>query len=804
MDMVGFSVSNKQMAMMRSLSAIAAALCALITMLAGCSGDGGGLLFPFSGLRELKAENSFIATPSNTPIDFTLRCRNTYGGDPVFTIDTAPAHGVLAKDPLSNNRWTYTPGPDYNGVDTMQFHAAYGTVVSNNAAVTIAVGNAYYTPTAYDQSASTPEDTSKEITLRASDPENDPLTYHIASFPVHGTLIPFPGDDSVWIYTPPSDYSGADSFTFYVDDGMASSTIAAVSIMVGPVNDPPSAFDQSAETDEDTECAIELAGQDPDDDPMTFTIDMPPRHGSLYQSGRHCRYVPQTDYHGADSFTFHTSDGRDDSAAATVRITVRSINDAPVATGHRQVIRINTASEFRLQAADADGDTMTYHISGNPSHGTLAQVDGSLWRFVPDTDYRGHDSFTFHAEDTDSAVSPTATVGLVIIPDGVIFVRASAPAGGDGAWWDTAFNNMQDAIDAAAPGDRLWITAGTYLKTRETDTTLAVLKQDIALYGGFNGSEFRLEERDPVLNATVLDGQGTVYHVIRGAPGTLLDGLTVRGGSANGIDNDRNGGGMLNIGCSPALSNCVFTANSAADSGGGIYNYGASPTVTLCNFTQNSAVEDGGALFNRSGSHPVVTQCIFSGNTAQSDGGAVYVFTDSCLGLTGSLLTGNSAGEYGGALCNNGVMTVQECLFQYNTAGMDGGALCNRLHASSLAGCTFEYNTAAGNGGAVLMYGPSTITNCTVRHNTAINGGGVYLDNSDCVIEASGIHYNTADINSGYGGGICMMMGGSPQILSCTLTFNRSSGLGGGAVYYDGFTTPLISGCVLSDNDPQP
>jgi len=149
-------------------------------------------------------------------------------------------------------------------------------------------------------------------------------------------------------------------------------------------------------------------------------------------------------------------------------------------------------------------------------------------------------------------------------------------------------------------------------------------------------------------------------------------------------------------------------------------------------------------------------------------------------------------------------MTVQECLFRQNTAGLDGGAVCDRLHPSSLADCTFEYNTAAGNGGAVLMYGPSTITNCTVSHNTAINGGGVYLDDSDCIIEASGIHYNSADIHSGYGGGICMMMGGSPRIQSCTLTFNRSSGSGGGAVYYDGFTTPLISGCVFSDNDPLP
>jgi len=38
-----------------------------------------------------------------------------------------------------------------------------------------------------------------------------------------------------------------------------------------------------------------------------------------------------------------------------------------------------------------------------------------------------------------------------------IFVDDDAPLGGDGLSWETAFNDLQDAIAAAGPGDELWI-----------------------------------------------------------------------------------------------------------------------------------------------------------------------------------------------------------------------------------------------------------------------------------------------------------------------------------------------------------
>jgi hypothetical protein len=93
-----------------------------------------------------------------------------------------------------------------------------------------------HAPTASDQSVSAVEDTAKAITLSGSDPDGTAVSYAIASNPAHGTLSGAPPNVT---YTPASDYSGPDSFTFTVSDGSLTSAPATVSITVGAVDDPP-------------------------------------------------------------------------------------------------------------------------------------------------------------------------------------------------------------------------------------------------------------------------------------------------------------------------------------------------------------------------------------------------------------------------------------------------------------------------------------------------------------------------------------------------------------------------------------
>jgi len=84
-------------------------------------------------------------------------------------------------------------------------------------------------PVASDQSVSTAKDTAVTITLAATDPGGNTLSYSVVAAPAHGQLS---GGGVTRTYTPDTGYTGADSFTFEANDGFASSNVATVSISV--------------------------------------------------------------------------------------------------------------------------------------------------------------------------------------------------------------------------------------------------------------------------------------------------------------------------------------------------------------------------------------------------------------------------------------------------------------------------------------------------------------------------------------------------------------------------------------------
>jgi Ca2+-binding RTX toxin-like protein len=143
--------------------------------------------------------------------------------------------------------------------------------------------------------------------------------------------------------------------------------VATVALTVTPVNDPPEAGDDAAVTDEDAAVPIDVLGNDTDadGDVLTPTVVAGPQHGTaeVLADGT-IRYVPAANYHGPDSFTYKVSDGTADSNVATVSVTVRPVNDAPMATVELDAPapRTNDTLTATATAADVEGDpvTLTY------------------------------------------------------------------------------------------------------------------------------------------------------------------------------------------------------------------------------------------------------------------------------------------------------------------------------------------------------------------------------------------------------------------------------------------------------------
>ena len=79
-----------------------------------------------------------------------------------------------------------------------------------------------------------------DLTLHATDPDNDPLNWSISGPASHGTATAGGTGASKAIgYTPHTNYNGADSFVVQVGDGVVGTDTITVSITVNPVNDAP-------------------------------------------------------------------------------------------------------------------------------------------------------------------------------------------------------------------------------------------------------------------------------------------------------------------------------------------------------------------------------------------------------------------------------------------------------------------------------------------------------------------------------------------------------------------------------------
>ncbi len=282
-----------------------------------------------------------------------------------------------------------------------------------------------------------------------------------------------------------------------------------------------------------------------------------------------------------------------------------------------------------------------------------------------------------------------------------IFVKKGS--NGNGTSWASAFGDLQLALAKAQYGDQIWVATGLYVPTNNQDRTVSfVINDGIQVYGGFEGTETRLEDRNPDLFKTILSGEigsastnednsYTIIYTEGVSEHTVVDGFVIRDGVANGFgdtgDLTSSGAAWYNNGAngkvsSPSIRNCIFESNYARD-GGAIFNYAndgaCNPYIFACSFVANKSDFDGGAIYN-DGNYgvcsPIIRSCYFIENES----------------------------TYGSGVLNRGMRgearpVIEDCVFAGNTSIVRGSAVYNRTEDRGIVEpimltCRYEKNVS--------------------------------------------------------------------------------------------------------------
>jgi len=294
------------------------------------------------------------------------------------------------------------------------------------------------------------------------------------------------------------------------------------------------------------------------------------------------------------------------------------------------------------------------------------------------------------------------------------------------------FATIQQAIDAAAYGDIVEVSSGTYTGDGNWDID-------------FKGKAITVRSSSGP-GQTIIDCAGNEGH--RGfyfhqgeGQNSVLRGFTIIGALVSGseIPSDNSwssspshpiGGGIYCEYSSPSIIDCVIR-QCAAELGGGIGSVGGAPAIIDCKIEECSAgglgpAESGGygaGIGLIKGSDARIVNCTINRNIGydKSFGAGVYCW-QSRLMLAGCDISFNSA--------------------QGNVTG--GGLYCGGSSAqATLERCIVSNNTAEAGGGVFSdSYARTNITNCTIADNKLSApqkalGGGVHADASYIAIRNS-------------------------------------------------------------------
>ena len=293
------------------------------------------------------------------------------------------------------------------------------------------------------------------------------------------------------------------------------------------------------------------------------------------------------------------------------------------------------------------------------------------------------------------------------------YVDKEAGGSGSGTSWADAFMHLQDALDVASSGDQIWIAEGTYVVNDRLDTSdprdsSFRMLSGVEVYGGFQGTETSVDERNPSEYPVILSGDidgddstaggdtsENAYHVVT-FDGTfsrpLIDGLHIVGGNADTKKSPYGGGIYItnlddNSSVYPAINNC-FVLNNEAEIGGGIAIESGGADITRTIIARNKALARAGGIITAG--ELWLDNCLVTGNIAAGNVGAISIQSAGTSTINNTTITQNSGERFGGIQVFVGTLEVTNTLLWGNRS--INGDTSEQINVGSMGTLVSNYN----------------------------------------------------------------------------------------------------------------
>lgn len=225
------------------------------------------------------------------------------------------------------------------------------------------------------------------------------------------------------IYTPANHFTGIDTFTYTICDGLSTPNCSTATVTV-TVNDigTPVAVNDTLEVVENTttELTTILDNDTIVDDAILTSIDSSSSVGTITINDENVvTYTSLNGFSGEDTFTYTLCDSDSTPTCVTATVTITVLDEGnPVAVDDAYIVSINEVKIISdvLNNDQVIDDTVLTTLDATGTQGTvILNTEGTI-SYTPTTDFTGTDSFTYTVcdDDTPNNTCASATVTLTV------------------------------------------------------------------------------------------------------------------------------------------------------------------------------------------------------------------------------------------------------------------------------------------------------------------------------------------------------------------------------------------------------